>query len=234
MCRATVFQEGTGLQRLKGDCGPEPLPPCADSWTKFEQDLFAQSSGIYDPTEMAKRRRVQCSIPEFGTGSRLERLGRVSMVTPTMSSRQQYHQALWASFEAQTCEDKELVVLETYESSPSAFLQRKAVEDSRLVHVCIRVPAGGDFSVGLKRNMTLHLASGEYVVNFDDDDLYAAGYADAIVREMRSKGLQGATLSSWFNFYTGAGVCTHSDPGSWGEWASSPQELDAILYGYGF
>jgi len=185
---------------------------------------------------MARRRRVGCSLPgsPFGTGSRLEVVGRVSMVTPTMSSRQKYHEAMWASFEAQTVGDKELIVLESYEDKPSAFLQAKAKEDSRLVHICIKVPAEGDFSVGLKRNMTLHLASGEYIVNFDDDDLYSAGYAEAMVSEMQLRSLHGVTLSSWHNFYTGTGQCTYSDPASWGEWASSEAELDAILFGYGF
>eukprot|EP00932_Pfiesteria_piscicida_P023146 SRR837773.988.p1 GENE.SRR837773.988~~SRR837773.988.p1 ORF type:complete len:359 (+),score=96.33 SRR837773.988:151-1077(+) len=184
---------------------------------------------------MAGRRRVPQGLGvAMGAGCRTEVRGRVSMVTPTMSSRQRYHEALWACFVAQDCEDKELVVLETYESSPSAFLQQKAAEDHRLVHVCIKVKAGEDFSVGLKRNMTLHLASGEYIVNFDDDDLYAGCYASTIVREMQARSLVGVTLSAWYNYYSLTGDCTYSDPSSWGEWASSQEELDAILFGYGF
>merc|ERR1712151_785636 len=54
------------------------------------------------------------------------------------------------------------------------------------------------------------------------------------VKEMQSKDLHGVTLSSWYNFYTGSGACTFSDPESWEEWASDQAELDAILYGYGF
>eukprot|EP00441_Pelagodinium_beii_P001947 CAMPEP_0197699808 /NCGR_PEP_ID=MMETSP1338-20131121/121107_1 /TAXON_ID=43686 ORGANISM="Pelagodinium beii, Strain RCC1491" /NCGR_SAMPLE_ID=MMETSP1338 /ASSEMBLY_ACC=CAM_ASM_000754 /LENGTH=86 /DNA_ID=CAMNT_0043283337 /DNA_START=36 /DNA_END=293 /DNA_ORIENTATION=+ len=86
-----------------------------------------------------------------------------------MSSRQQYHEQLWACFEAQDWPDKELVVVETYESTPSSFLAQKAKEDERFVHVAFQRDRHEDFSVGLKRDMTLHLASGEYVVNFDDD-----------------------------------------------------------------
>jgi len=204
-------------------------------WTPLEVQLFSGSGSRYDPCEMAARRRVPQGLESAsGTGARVEMRGRVSMVTPTMRSRQKYHEALWACFEAQTCQDKELVVLETYETSPSAFLQKKAKEDSRLLHVCIWVAPGEDFSVGLKRNMTLHLASGEYIVNFDDDDLYAACYAETMVEEMRSKALYAVTLSSWYNFYVGTGECTYSDPSSWEEWASNQEELDAILYGYGF
>jgi len=124
--------------------------------------------------------------------------------------------------------------LETFETSPSPFLQQKAAEDSRFVHVCIQVAPGKDFSVGLKRNMTLHLASGEFIVNFDDDDLYAACYASSMVGEMTKKGLIGVTLSAWYNFYMSTGECTYSDPSSWDEWAENEEELDAILFGYGF
>jgi len=37
----------------------------------------------------------------------------------------------------------------------------------------IKRPVGEDVSVGAKRTLTVLLASGEYCVNFDDDDLYA-------------------------------------------------------------
>lgn len=205
------------------------------SWTTLERQLLVASRGRYDPRVMAVHRRLPHGLgASVGTGCRVEAPGRVSVVSPTMASRQRYHEALWACFEAQDVPDKELIVLETYETTPSPFLVKKAAEDPRLVHVCIKVVPGADFSVGLKRNMTLHLASGEFIVNFDDDDLYAPCYASTMVGEMRSKSLQGVTLSAWYNFYTTTGLCTYSDPSSWDEWASSEQELEAILYGYGF
>merc|ERR1712050_289705 len=46
--------------------------------------------------------------------------------------------------------------------------------------------------------------------------------------------LIGVTLSAWYNYYTGKGICTFSDPEGWGEWANNEQELENILYGYGF
>jgi len=202
--------------------------------TPLEAELALHSGGRYDLAAMALRRRLPRPAPGVAPDARLECRGRVSVVTPTMGSRQRYHEALWECFEAQTWEDKELVVLETYDTEPSAFLRRKAAEDERLVHVCIPTPPGDDFSVGLKRNMTLHLASGEFVVNFDDDDLYAADYVEAMVGEMQARGLHAVTLSSWFNYYVGTGVCTYSDPESWDEWASDDEDLDEILYGYGF
>merc|ERR550525_130839 len=80
--------------------------------------------------------------------------------------------------------------------------------------------------------MTLHLASGEYVVNFDDDDIYAPGYVAKMVGEMQQKGLDAVTLSAWYNYFVQSGVCGYSDPDSWGP--LDKEELDEVLYGYGF
>lgn len=212
------------------------LPPESEAWIPLEVNLFLMSHGAYHPGKMAQRRRFNGTphVRSGATGAEVHVRGRVSIVAPSMSSRQRYHENLWRCFEAQTWEDKELIVVETYEDQPSEFLLRKAAEDSRLVHVCIQRDAGTDFTVGLKRNMTLHLASGKYVVNFDDDDLYAANYVSTMVGEMQANNLEAMTLSSWYNYYAGRGLCTYSDPEGWGEWAQDPTELEAILYGYGF
>jgi len=220
--------------KIDGSKAPKVLLPAdSEAWSSLEVNLFLLSGGVYDPSVMARRRRVP-ETPFAGTGVSTQACGRVSIVAPTMSSRQHYHESLWACFEAQTWEDKELIVLETYEQTPSEFLRRKAEEDERFVHVCIQRKAGRDFTVGLKRNMTLHLASGEYIVNFDDDDLYASNYIETMIGEMQRKDLQGLTLSSWYNYYVEKGVCTFSDPVSWGDWADDQKALEKILYGYGF
>jgi len=215
------------------------LPPESEwqNWSKFETDIFLQSEGAYHPGERGRERRIHglrnMQTPRLSQAKQEVR-GRVSIVAPSMESRQHYHENLWACFEAQTWEDKELIVIETYQTAPSPFLVAKAEEDSRLVHVCIKRPVGKDFTVGLKRNMTLHMASGEYVVNFDDDDLYASNYVTSMVGEMRTRGLDAVTLSAWYNYFSGQGVCTYSDPDGWEEWEPTAAELDAILYGYGF
>merc|ERR1712232_1471399 len=108
--------------------------------------------------------------------------------------------------------DKELIVVESYEDYPSEFLRQKAKEDDRLVHVCFRRFLDEDFSVGLKRNMTLHLASGEFIVNFDDDDVYAASYVQRMVGEMKNRGLVGITLSAWYNYFVSEGEIGYTDP----------------------
>jgi hypothetical protein len=227
------------------------LPKEASNWTRFERDLFLQTEGDYNPSEMAQKRRIQ-GAKDFvrtlsqkdlalgpSTGLLLEVRGRVSVVTPSMSSRQRYHEQLWSCFEAQTWPDKELIVVETYETAPSAFLQKKAAEDSRLVLVSMkRDPEyDDDFSVGLKRDMTLHLASGEYIVNFDDDDIYAPTYISRMVGEMQEQNLAALTLSAWHNYFMYgsfpmSGSCGFSDTECWA--AKSTKELDERLYGYGF
>lgn len=209
-----------------------PKPPGADAWTRFETDLYVLSRGAYNPALMARRRRIPSSTTAIGggTGSVLELCGRVSVVVPTMSSRQRYHEQMWANFQAQQWPDKELIVVETYEEEPSEFLQLKAKEDSRFVLVSFRVPPAGDYSVGLKRDMTLHLASGEYIVNFDDDDVYAPTYVPRMVQEMRERGLAGLTLSSWYNYFETSGMCGYTDPDSW----PPEEDMDEVLFGYGF
>jgi len=77
--------------------------------------------------------------------------------------------------------------------------------------------------------MTLHLASGEFVVNFDDDDIYSAGYMQTMVGELQTRGLVALTLSSWFNYFESTGVCGYSSADCWEE-----DEIEDNLYGFGF
>jgi len=216
------------------------LPPEAAGWTRFEVDLFLLSEGEYHPEKMARLRRLPTRQGGIkGSGAYEEVHGRVSVLSPTMSSRQHYHEQLWACFEAQTWQDKELIVVETYERSPSEFLERMAKQDSRLIHISFRRPPGCDFSVGLKRNMTMHLASGNYVANFDDDDIYAATYLSKMVGEMQARSLSALTLSTWYNYIVPRRVCAYSDPVGENSDADSwttedADELEEVLYGYGF
>lgn len=214
------------------------LPPEAttEGWSRFEKDLYLQSDGTYHPGMMARRRRLLDggSSPSSPSTTRAawEVKGRVSVVSPTMSSRQHFHEQLWGCFEAQAWPDKELIVVETYTDSPSPFLQAKAKEDNRLVLVSFKVPEDEDFTVGLKRDMTLHLASGEYVANFDDDDVYAASYLTKMITEMREQNLVGLTLSCWFNYLVAKCTCVYSDKECWD--TADNEELEEVLYGYGF
>lgn len=158
--------------------------------------------------------------------------GRVSVVTPTTASRARFHPQLWQCFLDQTWPDKELVVVETYDRAPSSFFQRIAAQDKRLKYIAIKRPEGEDLSVGAKRNLTVLLASGQYCVNFDDDDLYADRYVERMVGEMKKKSLVACTLSGWYNFFESRCTAGYSAPDCWDP--EDQKEMDEILYGYGF
>ena len=143
---------------------------------------------------------------------RAEVRGRVSVVTPTTASRARFHPQLWRCFLDQSWQDKELVVVETYHDQPSAFFRRIAREDTRLKYVAIKCPVGEDLTVGAKRNLTILLASGEYCLNFDDDDLYADKYVERMVTEMKKRSLVALTLSGWHNFFEARGCAGYSEP----------------------
>ena len=161
-----------------------------------------------------------------------EVVGRVSVVTPTTASRARFHPQLWQCFVDQSWPDKELVVVETYHDEPSAFFRRIAQEDPRLKYIAIKRPLGEDLTVGAKRNLTILLASGQYCVNFDDDDLYANRYVERMVGEMKKRSLVALTLSGWHNFFEARGSAGYSEPNSWDP--EDQDEMDEILYGYGF
>ena len=160
-----------------------------------------------------------------------EVVGRVSIVTPTTASRARFHPQLWQCFLDQSWPDKELVVVETYHDEPSAFFQ-SLLGDSRLKYFGIKRPVGEDLTVGAKRNATILLASGQYIVNFDDDDLYADRYVERMVTQMQTRNLVALTLSGWHNFFEARGRAGYSEPNSWDP--EDEEEMDEILYGYGF
>ena len=161
-----------------------------------------------------------------------EVVGRVSVVTLTTASRARFHPQLWQCFIDQSWPDKELVVVETFHDEPSAFFQSIARVDPRLKYVAIKRPVGEDLTVGAKRNATVLLASGQYCVNFDDDDLYANRYVESMVTQMQRRNLVALTLSGWHNFFEARVRAGYSEPNSWDP--EDAHEMDEILYGYGF
>lgn len=183
---------------------------------QFEKDLFATSRGLYRHAEMRHKRR----LPVTHKGFLNEVSGRASIVVPTMGSRRSFHEQLWECFDSQTYEDKELIVVETTLGElPSPFFQRKMLEDERVVYVHLPCTAGKDLYISTKRNIALHLASGEFIVNFDDDDLYAPIYIDVMLRELKTRELKALTLSTWHNFHVdldflpgASGICWFLDP----------------------
>merc|ERR1712125_186752 len=86
----------------------------------------------------------------------------LSVVCPTMESRQQFHPLLYEGFKAQTHEPKELIVVDSGERR-SAYFDQVAGRDPRVIYQFFpvtdshadapRMPRSRQWSLGLKRNI---------------------------------------------------------------------------------
>ena len=108
------------------------------------------------------------------------------------------------------------------------LFRRIALENWRLKYIAIKCPVGEDLTVGAKRNATVLLASGQYIVNFDEDDLYADRYVERMGTVMQQRILVAVTLSGWHNFFEARGPAGYSEPNSWDP--EDEDEMDEILY----
>eukprot|EP00746_Dinoflagellata_sp_MGD_P025346 gnl/MRDRNA2_/MRDRNA2_159567_c0_seq1.p1 gnl/MRDRNA2_/MRDRNA2_159567_c0~~gnl/MRDRNA2_/MRDRNA2_159567_c0_seq1.p1 ORF type:complete len:540 (-),score=79.48 gnl/MRDRNA2_/MRDRNA2_159567_c0_seq1:165-1688(-) len=194
-------------------------------WSPRERDLFNLSHGKFHPDQMAAALRRVSKSKQAGVP------GRVSVCVPTMGCRKEFHEHLWKIFDAQDWADKELVVVETYQHSPSPFFTNKSKEDKRLIYMSFKLPIAQDFSIGLKRNMCTHLASGEILANFDDDDIYAPMYISTMVNAMKEAKATAATLSSWYTYDIARQKVGFYDPQAY---FGKAYCVDSLLYGYGF
>jgi len=219
----------------------EPLPPEALDWDTRECSLWFCSDGAVHPRTTVGLHRPavekDAKVPQGGPEGLTGRKGRVSVVTPTTESRHAFHEVLWKCFEAQKWPDKELVVVETYVKHRSEFFADLAAKDPRVVYAAFQRPADSDWSIGLKRNIGAHLATGEFIANFDDDDLYAPVYLASMVTLLQSQRGQAITLSSWFIFDHASNTFGFCDPIAWGlakGLDQSSKEVREKVYGYGF
>mmetsp|Transcript_14923 Transcript_14923/g.46734 ORF Transcript_14923/g.46734 Transcript_14923/m.46734 type:complete len:1137 (-) Transcript_14923:126-3536(-) len=213
-----------GLAKVK------ELPDEAIDWDDRECELWFCTAGAFHPRNdvTGDRRPEGGSLP-----------GLVSVVTPTTEGRQHFHLWLWSCFAAQSWADKELVVVETYTENPSQFFQHMAKSDPRLVYFAVKIKEedGKDWSIGVKRNIGNHLAKGEFIASFDDDDLYAPDYLSTMVSAMEERKGLAIKLSSWYIFRTANCNWGFCDPIAWG--LSRGMDLTDTLvnkftYGYGF
>jgi len=180
-------------------------------WNLLDRTIFSQSKGKCHPRVLAMKRRA---IDKGGVQ------GRVSVVTPTTGVRAPFHERLWACFQAQTWPDKELVVVETCcDALASPFLAEQARSHEEVVHVSLQ----GNFSIGLKRNIGILLASGATVVNYDDDDIYGPTYIESMVGRMLERGLSVLKLCAWYDFDVRSSRCGFVEP-------SSFDNLDLLQY----
>mmetsp|Transcript_19684 Transcript_19684/g.51746 ORF Transcript_19684/g.51746 Transcript_19684/m.51746 type:complete len:414 (-) Transcript_19684:7-1248(-) len=170
--------------------------------------------------------------------------GRISVICPTTDERTLFHAQLYSCFVEQRWPDKELVVIDTG-ACPSPFLAKVALQDTRLVYRHYRTMATS-WPVGLKRNLAVHLASGQVVAHFDDDDLYAPGYLSHMVSKMlqasrlRDNASASKLNASASSFSAGTGLqyaTAHSDGHSLGPMVAKLSQwhvLDLQSLSFGF
>eukprot|EP00913_Durusdinium_trenchii_P024557 g23054.t1 len=77
---------------------------------------------------------------------------------------------------------------------PSSFLSGKAAWNNNMKVISLQRLPGDDLSIGVKRNIGVHAASGDLIAHFDDDDLYAPGY----LAMSHFDGAAALKLSSWY------------------------------------
>jgi len=228
-------REAKGRKALKRDKVVD-LPDEALNWDDRECFLWFRTEGRFHPRNTLGQGHTEHAANKEG---REGRKGRVSVVTPTTESRHSFHELLWRCFEAQTWPDKELVVVETYNKAASPFFAALANSDPRVVYVKFKQETGSDWSIGLKRNIGVHMSSGEFVAHFDDDDLYAPVYLTSMIGLLNDspENLQAVTLSSWFIFNMKSGRWQFCDPIAWGltqGFDENAHEVKSWSYGYGF
>lgn len=107
--------------------------------------------------------------------------GRVSVLCPTTFQRREFHGLLLANVRRQTWRDVEFVV---FDDAPTPSPSLAAAEDV----VYVRAPMDSGVSLGEKRNRMMALATGEFVANFDDDNVYAATYLSTMIDHLRASG----------------------------------------------
>lgn len=69
-------------------------------------------------------------------------------------------------------------------SGPASWISAKIATAIRLAK-CAACAGQQDWSIGTKRNIGTHLATGEFIASFDDDDLYAPMYLSTMVGAMQ-------------------------------------------------
>jgi len=224
------------------------LPHEALDWGNRECELWFRTQGAFHPRKSLRGlRRQQSNTSTDPSQNGMQDL--ISVVTPTTESRRHFHECLWTCFEVQSWPHKQLVVVETYQNKPSRFFTQLSKHDPRVIYIGFKRPlttrnviAGKmkpcfDFSIGLKRNIGIHLASGAIIAHFDDDDLYAPSYLSYMASKQHEADAVAITLSSWavLNLETGSfGLC---DPVALGQQHGLKAKDDLIkeqVYGFGF
>ena len=169
---------------------------------------------------------------------------KISVIVPTYN-RQKHYRNLILGFLAQTYPNTELLICDDSEA-PSDYLRAISREHRNITYLH-HSPVT---SIGEKRNILIHLANGEIIAQFDDDDYYAPSYLETMYTELQQRELDFITLSRWFAYavqnntfaywetdHIGAVHFALNVDGSiapYGEKDLSPGFVTNNLWGYGF
>ncbi|WP_236198392.1 glycosyltransferase family 2 protein [Pseudomonas pseudonitroreducens] len=118
----------------------------------------------------------------------------VSIITPTWN-REKLLPTTYRAFKSQSYSPLEWIVVDDSEQ-PSAFMT--SLNDPRVIYR--HLPART--SIGEKRNIAIELANGEIISHFDDDDIYAKDYINAMLSQMQNHGPDFVKLSAFFLYNT--------------------------------
>ncbi|MCX5943478.1 MAG: glycosyltransferase family A protein [Cyanobacteria bacterium] len=117
------------------------------------------------------------------------------LVSCLMVTRGRPHQARQAidCFLAQTYDPIELIIIDD-DSDSELAVQLAGIDSSRIRHV--RLPDQG-FSLGVLRNVALDHALGDYICQWDDDDLHDPVRLEVQMRTLQASDAQASILARW-------------------------------------
>src|SRR4051812_36482319 len=98
---------------------------------------------------------------------------KVSVITPTFG-RHHLLEPLYRMFDAQRYQDKELLILDDSPARSTLFTQ---LHDRRVTYI----HSSHRMTVGAKRDRLVRSASGDVIVQFDDDDFYTPDYLEQMI-----------------------------------------------------
>ena len=150
-------------------------------------------------------------------------------VSCLMVTKNRASQALCAirCFQEQTYPARELVILDDGEDdSLSVWIARQ--DDPRIRY--FRLPAQG-VALGELRNRAVSLASGEYVCQWDDDDLYDPARIESQLTMIRALGADACLLSRWLIWWPRLDRLAVSVPRPWEGSLLCAESLPASLSG---
>jgi len=223
--RAEEFCKRTGKKLVA------QLPEEALGWDDRETDLWFHTDGDFHPREAL-------ADGWAFTPAHDGKKGRISVICVTTSDRDRFHELLLWNFQCQQFEDKELVVVETYIHEPSSFLAGKAAWMGNMKLISLPRSPEEDISIGVKRNVACHVASGEHIAHFDDDDIYAPNYLTTMsARFDQIDEPKVIKLQAWHVGNAETGTFGYADPARHGRrkhMSRNAPELQLGLYGFGF